>query len=427
MKIILFVLAFLFSALIIPSCKKDNPIPPEEQPQADLTLEDVSCTEAWLRLSTSNITLPANVELLKNDTLNKTFSLVSADTILYIDSLLPNQTYSFHTIIQPYNHTDAVTSAPISVTTMDITSHNFTWQTFTFGDPSAGSSTLYDVAIIGSEIWAVGQIYLLDSLGQPDPYPYNLAKWNGVDWELQKVNYHGTPPIIHSIACINDNDIWLDPWFHWYGQIMQQMPIDPVLIGIDIFKMWGNSNGLYVVGDNGKIVFRNSSGIWSNIESGTVLNIIDICGTTYPVSNSLKILAIATLSGESKILSVSSNIARDTLNWPINQGIAGIWLNKMKTYVSGMGVWEFNNGIWQLQTDTDKFYYRIKGSQYNNIFAAGDFNMIHFNGATWQIVNNGSTEIIFMGLDVSSDFTVGVGFTENGPVVGQAAILMGQR
>ena len=46
----------------------------------------------------------------------------------------------------------------------DTTSHNFTWQTFTFGEHS--SSTLYDVAIINdSSIWAVGEIYMNDSLG----------------------------------------------------------------------------------------------------------------------------------------------------------------------------------------------------------------------------------------------------------------------
>jgi len=47
---------------------------------------------------------------------------------------------------------------------MDTTSHNFTWQTWTFGEHS--SSRLYDVAIINeNNIWAVGEIYMKDSLG----------------------------------------------------------------------------------------------------------------------------------------------------------------------------------------------------------------------------------------------------------------------
>ncbi len=59
------------------------------------------------------------------------------------------------------------------ITTMDTTSHNFTRQSFTFGQHS--SSVLYDVAIIDeNNIWAVGDIYMNDSLGNPDPNRYNL-------------------------------------------------------------------------------------------------------------------------------------------------------------------------------------------------------------------------------------------------------------
>ena len=45
----------------------------------------------------------------------------------------------------------------------DTTSHNFTWETWTFGEHS--SSVLNDVAIIDeNNIWAVGEIYMNDSL-----------------------------------------------------------------------------------------------------------------------------------------------------------------------------------------------------------------------------------------------------------------------
>lgn len=124
MKIFLFAAAFVFSSLILLSCKKDNPVPPEQQPQVNLTLEDISCTEAWLKLSTSNISLPADVELQKDGSLFKTINLNVPDTVLYIDSLLPKMTYSFKSIIQSVNL--SITSAALPVTTMDTTSHNFT-------------------------------------------------------------------------------------------------------------------------------------------------------------------------------------------------------------------------------------------------------------------------------------------------------------
>ena len=92
--------------------------------------------------------------------------------------------------------------------TIDTTSHNFTFQTWTFGEHS--SSTLYDAAIIDdNNIWAVGEIYLNDSTGQPDPQPYAAAHWNGTEWKLMKVSYHDYnqtvkyPGPLFSITSIN--------------------------------------------------------------------------------------------------------------------------------------------------------------------------------------------------------------------------------
>lgn len=135
-------------------------------------MEDVSCSEAWIKLNTSNITLPASVELIKDSTLTQTIDLTTVDTILYVDSLLPNQTYNFHTTIHSYNHTGNVTSDPLTVTTMDTTSHNFNFQTWTFGG-QAGSCTLYDVAIINeNNIWAVGEINIEDTSINEISYVY---------------------------------------------------------------------------------------------------------------------------------------------------------------------------------------------------------------------------------------------------------------
>ncbi len=68
---------------------------------------------------------------------------------------------------------------------MDTTSHNFTWQTFTFGEHTRYA---FDVAIIDeNNIWAVGEIYMNDSLGNPDPSLIMLLHWNGTDWKPEKI------------------------------------------------------------------------------------------------------------------------------------------------------------------------------------------------------------------------------------------------
>ena len=84
----------------VKACKEENnPLPPEEQPQLNLTLEDVSCTEAWIKLNVTNLTFPADVELYRDSSLAETINLASADTVLYLDSLLPNKAYIFTTRI----------------------------------------------------------------------------------------------------------------------------------------------------------------------------------------------------------------------------------------------------------------------------------------------------------------------------------------
>ncbi len=168
MKKTLFLAATIFLSAIL-SCNTTEP-PQQNKSSLELTLADTSCTEAWIKLTTANINLPAEVNLKRTDadssSKDEIFFISTADTILYVDSLLPNTNYKY----QASSIVHQVSSNLLNVTTMDTTSHNFTFQTWTFGG-QAGSCTLYDVAIIDeNDIWAVGEIYLLDSLGQPDPH-----------------------------------------------------------------------------------------------------------------------------------------------------------------------------------------------------------------------------------------------------------------
>jgi len=144
-RIIVCLLLLSFSFLL----KSCNSVEPPTGLTINLTLEDVSCTEAWITLSTTNFQLPSTVTLLQNGETRETINLNTKDSLLYIDSLLPNQTYKFQSVIQPINQS----SNELNVTTLDTTSHNFTFETFTFGG-DAGSCALYDVAIISPEnIW----------------------------------------------------------------------------------------------------------------------------------------------------------------------------------------------------------------------------------------------------------------------------------
>lgn len=236
--------------------------------------------EAWIELKTTNLQLPATITLKQynpnNDSTSQIINLNTQDSLLYIDSLLPNQTYKILAAMQPYNNA----SNELSVTTLDTTSHNFTFQSWTFG--TIGSSTLYDVAIIAeNNIWAVGEIMIADT--SINGYTMYAAHWNGSQWELLRIPYifqgDSFYNPIYAIFAFNTYDIWfgIGNLIHWNSA--KYIPIDistvfPSLVN----KIWGSSRGdMYVVGNNGNIAHYNGQS-WKRIESGTISVIGDISG-----------------------------------------------------------------------------------------------------------------------------------------------------
>jgi hypothetical protein len=206
MKLKMISLLFSLIALLNLSCNTTEP--PLNNNTISLTVEDVSCTEAWLSLTadkTSN-----EIVIKQNEQEVKRFTPNSLDTLIVIDSLLPNQNYYFQAFDVSNNQTISA-SEKIVTKTMDTTSHNFTWQTFTFGD--IGNSVLFDVEIINEQnIWCVGEINIADTseLGYTT---YNAVHWDGISWELKKiiVDYKGNTTIapLKSVFVLSDGNIIL--------------------------------------------------------------------------------------------------------------------------------------------------------------------------------------------------------------------------
>jgi hypothetical protein len=285
---------FLFSFLILLSgCKENPPVVPPEEYSLILKVEDVSCTEAWLYINGENLT---NLTLFRDDSLIAQFNAAAVDTVYVDESLLPNQTYLYKTTAIVNNK---IISSEAAALTMDTTSHNFTWQTWTFGD--IGSSVLYDVAIIDkNNIWAVGEIMIKDSIGNGYK-TYNAVHWNGVKWELKRIpsiicgNNTIVFSAIYSIYAFNENNIFFTDGgeiIHFDGiSYKQDCSINSLLTG-KINKLWGTSSSdLYAVGNNGNIAHYNGTK-WTKIESGTDLNINDIWGDYNKKTREWEILAV---------------------------------------------------------------------------------------------------------------------------------------
>jgi len=333
-------------------------------------------------------------------------------------------------------------TAPNGNNLSDTTSSNFTWQMFTFGG-NAGSSSFHDVAIIDeNNIWAVGEVYLDSADGNPDPFPYNVARWDGSKWELQKVPYYYQGQAfyspIFSIYTFDSNDIWFEGGIHWDGKQFQTLPLN-IDFPSHVNRMWGTSSSdLYIIGNGGLIAHRGTNGNWQKLASGTGLPLLDIYGSS-------------SLFGLYQILVVGSN------NYPPGNGIFSIQRNTVTEVSSdfdfpgntippeSFGVWfvpgwqyyVVGDGIYEKQSLSDSTWKNaglditryattgIRGNGLNDVFVVGAFGeVLHYNGKRWTsyINETGLDNGSYSGLAVKGNLVVATG--ANNP---QAVILIGRR
>jgi len=401
----------LFVAIISLSC---NSTDPEAKEESRLTVADVSCTEVWLELKAGNIALPSTGVIRIDGTKDKPVTISGKNTVLYIDSLEVNRNYKFQVIL--LNQGQTLISNEATAKTLDTTSHNFTWQTFEFGQHS--SSALYDVAIIDeNNIWAVGEIYMKDSLGNPDPKRYNAVHWDGNNWELKRIKTNACGgvdyPPIKTLLAFSSSDIL---FAHIDGSITKyngiQFTNDCTLItqlNGSANKMWGKSNNnFYVVSGNGFIAHWNGSS-WAKIESETSLGLSDVYGN----ENGLMYVCGGDLStGQGIVLKINSNntVTKIIDGYYYGTGfdstkmfsanlygpITSIWVNSSGTlYSVGNLIYRYNLSLWGYAIGIEfndlnsgpfsgrGFSWGIRGNENNDFIFVGEKNTIrHFNGVS---------------------------------------------
>ncbi len=412
----------------------EPPTPPlNEQPKdIKLKLLDVSCTEAFINVTASDTVLPVKVTLNKDDNALFNFTLTKTDTTIIDTTLQAGKNYVYKTtaVINGVEQK----SDTIQVKSLNTTSHDFTWQTFTFGDADAGSSTFNDVAIVDeNNIYAVGEIYKNDSTGQPDTQLYNLAKWNGSQWELKRisVNFRGNniTPSLHGIFAFSQSQIWLVGGLAIYGDGNNWTPYDVRQItgydSLSFTKCWGNSSSdMYFTGLKGSLA-RYQKGEWSKVESGTTSNLGEIWGVIEPISGKQKILATVSAINDNRILSLTSSNANDTLNWSNNKNLSGIWLDGRSTYAGGADIWKNKNNMWHQETSTGYFFTRVRGTKCNNIYGIGPDGTVHYNGSSWKVIMQRPEGIVIKSGDCDNNMVVLAGFASSGGVVGKAVVMIG--
>ena len=330
---------------------------------------------------------------------------------------------------------------------MDTTSHNFTWQTWTFGEHS--NSVLYDVVIIDeNNIWAVGEIYMYDSLGKADPNAYNAVYWDGEKWELKRIyTYSACSAVdyapLKSIWAFSDSNIVVTTgagvwWFD--GKIFKpDCNIRPLLTGA-INKLWGSSsNDLYAVGNAGNTAHWNGSK-WTKIESGTTVDLLDVWGSPdgtvwtcgYNPSYSLTVL-----------LKINNNIAFKLYEGsPNNQNnnlyigpLSGGWTNsKYFTYLLNWGKLyrQDNKDTLDLKELSVPLFYdvgfAISANDKNDIYVSGESGMFgHFNGVRfYDLPDLRESSIQYLGNNIRNDLFITVGW-DYSFILTKAIITIGRR
>ena len=302
-----------------------------------------------------------------------------------------------------------MTTSPQPEIPPDTTGHDFTWQMDVLGD--GASSRLSDVCIINeNDVWAVGEIYLKDSTGEYVNPPYNVAQWNGQNWELKSIKFRYFYGELYAKAeCIfvfNEKDIVISSGgsvMHWDGQSWRSLGylFDQSTVIGNVYKIWGTSiNDFYGIGLQGSIVHYNGT-TWQKLETplgqdGTNLDIQDIWGAKDPATGEYTILAVAAniyTSHDREILKISGTRVEKISDEGIDRSLAGVWFDPGKIYyVVGDGIYSRKSldlaEIWGgpgLLTVTRYFSHAIRGNHINDVFVVGAFgDVLHYNGNSWR-------------------------------------------
>ncbi len=407
-----FVFILLSFVVSLSSCQRSTE-PIFDSSNLQLQVLDVSCTEAWLSLKAKSDYLNKTFKLYQNDSLKMEKTLTTEDSILYVTGLWPGTSYQFKAKVYADNKLLAA-SAKVTATTMDTTSHDFTWQTFEFGG-QGGSSYFNDVAIIDeNDIWAVGEIYTTDD-------KYNAAHWDGEKWELKRIKTKACggveyPPILSVFGFADETIVF----GHTDGSLTflkNQNYINDCSLWYKVRgtakKIWGISKkDFYVVGYDGFIAHYDGQQ-WQRIESGTSENINDIYGIVKDNKKTIYCVFGKVLTHSNPgVLKIEENTAIP-LDWPYDwRDPHSVWLdNPNIIYVAGADVeLKAYSNSWKIIKSFKYYLRRMRGNSKNDLFITGDYGfLVHFNGFNWYVYESGNSSKIYWSLDFKENIVVSVG------------------
>jgi hypothetical protein len=430
-------------------------LPPQiHVPTIHLTLEDRGVIDASLRVTVDADDKPNRVKITLDGI--AIFDANAKDTVVYCDALLPKQSYTLRAY-RISGNTIFDSSEALTITTLDSTSHSFSWMVDSLGD--GNGSFLRDLAIISdTNIWAVGNMYKRDSTGNFEADPYNVARWNGSTWQLIRVNFPicdnngveiGTA-YFHclSVYAFGGNDVWLTDggsFVHWNGASFQRMCLLPGTTQGEIEEIWGSSaQNLYAVGLHGAIIFFDGT-TWRKQLSGTDVDLLDVWGnpdgkTVWACGYNIGQVGTALFrnAGRGWELAYDGTSSEFRIRLDSLSGtFTSVYTPSAKRIFVGSSAGVYSapsttQGIGKRLSFTSTYFpgfpNRLRGNGVNDFTIVGDYGFVaHFNGLTWQYYDQLSTsDIRLQSVAQQGNLLCAVGHLYN-PINSRAIVFRGRR
>lgn len=389
-----------------------------------------------MKISVEDTTQSWDFALSRDDSIILITKVIGHDTTIIDEGLIPETDY-YYTVYFGEQSEYQDSSLVIDLTTMDTTTHHFTWNFDTLG---MWGSVLFDVAVIDDDnIWVVGEIKMLDpdsSFDGTGIEKFNAAHWNGSEWEVMAFNSGAVT--LYNIKYFSSDDIWVCSGIpmHWDGTEwsiyhLWQMGI----LGIEeggVYRSWGvNSGNIYFAGNEGSIVHYDGTN-FSKLNNSANFRLNDISG----YESHIWITGYEDFKGTGLLYSNNTNFSyyhheNDPvydiyLQNSISGRVASVWTDEGNySYVLTQ------TAIFKVPTDTEKNVktlikpqdgwncqiQKLRGNNNRDLFSIGNFGYIwHFNGETLQtypeIVNN--ENLLYYSIDVKDDMVVAVGYSLDG-------------
>ena len=414
--------------LLITSLSCDSTEPPPTVPPPDIikdtitvSIESFTHRSVTLRVQSTAHSPQSSIKVIRNFNSTETaiaeYALETADTAITDDDngigLLLDTTYTYFAVRVDSLGEEKDTSNIVTQKTLAPTSHDYTWQEYTFGD-AGYPNTLYDVwGTDENNVWVVGGMEINGIF-------YGGLHWDGIQWNPDSTVGGSV------IFGFSSNDIWVAGGgiFYYDGAKWNGIEdTDEILHdNVPYTSLWGTSSSdMYFGNAWGKIIHWDgvkAEDMGIDAESG----IWDIWGFS---KNEIYAVSGDVLNSYGELFRYNGfewvtirTGSYSTFNADTYGPFISVWgSDPSEIYLAALKMERKIKENWLTDYDFDVLITIVRGSASNNVFAAGYFGVIgHFNGLDWQKYEL-PVSIFFYGAMVFKDIVYLVGDNNSQAVI----------